>query len=92
MLRSRIYRRVEFRPLGAKDLLGAIGDYHPLYAGVDHTLVLFIDDYFGHGNLRNWASFTHSAAALRRRHLRPVMDEEIARNVFALHSGGVDAQ
>lgn len=83
---------MEFRPLAAKDLLRAISDYHPVYAGIDDTLVLFIDDYFGHGNLRSWASFTRSAAGLCRRHRRPVIDEEIARNVFALHGGGVDAQ
>ena len=91
MLRSRMYRRVVFKPLGSKDLLSGIRGYHAIYAEVPDELVLFIDDYFGHGNLRNWASFTHSAGALCRRHKRTSVDEEIARNVFALHGGGVDA-
>jgi DNA transposition AAA+ family ATPase len=92
MLRSRIYRRVVFRPLSTTDVVAVIHAYHPIYAEVDDALVVFIDDYFGHGNLRNWASFTRSAASLCRRHRRPVVDEEIARNVFALHGGGVDAR
>jgi hypothetical protein len=91
MLRSRIYRRVVFRPLELKQLLGAIPGYHPVYAGIDGNLISFIDTYFGHGNLRNWASFTRSALALFQHHQRPRVDEEIARNVFALHGGGVDA-
>ncbi len=88
----RTYRRVLFKPLAPKDLLPVIRTYHPIYAGIDHTLVLFIDDYFGHGNFRNWASFTRSAAGLCRRHGRRVVDDELARNVFALHGGGVDAR
>lgn len=91
MLRSRIYRRVVFQPLSAGQLLGALPAYHPIYMGIGADLVSFIDTYFGHGNLRNWASFTRSAWGLCQRHLRPVVDEEIARNVFALHGGGVDA-
>jgi DNA transposition AAA+ family ATPase len=91
MLRSRIYRRVVFRPLATAQVLAGIAAFHPIYAGVDENLILLVDDYFGHGNLRNWASFTRSASALCRRHRRTVVDEEIARNVFALHGGGVDA-
>ncbi len=90
MLRSRMYRRVVFKALSGKELLAGIRNYHPIYTGVPDELVLFIDDYFGHGNLRNWASFTRSAAGLCRRHKR-TLDEEVARNVFALHGGGVDA-
>lgn len=91
MLRSRIYRRVAFRPLTTKQVLAAIPDFHPIYAGVADELVLLVDDYFGHGNLRNWASFTRSAAGLCSHHRRTVIDEDVARNVFALHGGGVGA-
>jgi DNA transposition AAA+ family ATPase len=91
MLRSRIYRRVVFRPLTTPQVLEGIRAFHPVYAGADDELILFVDDYFGHGNLRNWAAFTHSAADLCRRHRRAAVDEEIARNVFALHGGGVGA-
>lgn len=91
MLRSRMYRRVVFKALRGPDLLVGIHGYHAIYAGVPDELLLFVDDYFGHGNLRNWASFTRSASALCTRHARPALDEEVARNVFALHGGGVDA-
>ncbi len=89
MLRSRVYRRVTFRPLTNQDVLGMIGGYHPIYHGVPDELVLFVDDHFGHGNFRNWAAFTHSAQALCRRAGRQRLDEDVARNVFALHGGGV---
>ena len=89
MLRSRIYRRVTFRPLTNQEVLRMIGDYHPLYHGVPDELVLFVDDHFSHGNWRNWAAFTHSAATLCRRSGRDRLDEDVARNVFALHGGGV---
>jgi DNA transposition AAA+ family ATPase len=91
MLRSRIYRRVVFKPLRSQELLVGIHGYHAIYEAVSDELVVFIDDYFGHGNLRNWAAFTRSARGLCRRHQRMAVDEEIARNVFALHGGGVDA-
>jgi DNA transposition AAA+ family ATPase len=91
MLRSRIYRRVVFQPLSTRQVLEGIRTFHPIYKAVDDQLIVLIDDYFGHGNFRNWASFTRSAAALCRRHRRATVDEEIARNVFARHGGGVDA-
>jgi hypothetical protein len=91
MLRSRIYRRVVFRPLTAPQVLEGIRPFHPVYAEAADEVILFVDDYFGHGNLRNWAAFTRSATELCRQHRRRAVDEEIARNVFALHGGGVGA-
>jgi hypothetical protein len=91
MLRSRIYRRVTFRPLTSRQILTLIPTYHPIYQGVPDELVLFVDDHFGHGNFRNWAAFTHSAQALCGQADRTRLDEEVARNVFALHGGGVGA-
>jgi DNA transposition AAA+ family ATPase len=64
MLASRVYRRVRFRPLSRPDVLGAIPAYHPIYADVDGELIGLVDDHFAHGNMRNWAAFTHSALAL----------------------------
>lgn len=91
MLRSRIYRRVTFRPLTSRQILTLIPTYHPIYQGVPDELVLFVDDHFGHGNFRNWAAFTHSAQALCGQADRTRLDEDVARNVFALHGGGVGA-
>ena len=70
MLRSRIYRRVVFRPLSSRQVLDMVSRYHPLYQEAPADLVLFIDEYFGHGNFRNWAAFTRSAQELARE-IRP---------------------
>ncbi|MGQ0575844.1 MAG: AAA family ATPase [Pseudonocardia sp.] len=91
MLRSRIYRRVGFVPLAAAQVGALIPTFHPIYADVDAELVVFIDDQFAHGNLRDWAAFTHSAALLCATARRERVDEEIARNVFTLHGGGTRA-
>jgi len=82
MLRSRVFRRVTFRPLGATDVLAHMRGYHPLYTEASDDLLLFVDDQFAHGNLRNWASFTLSAAGLGR-----TLDMAVARNVFTLLAG-----
>lgn len=89
MLRSRVYRRVALEPLTGPQVCELMGSFHPIYEGVDRELLLLVDDHFGHGNLRHWAAFTHSAAELCAAHGRDRLDEEIARNTFALHGGGV---
>jgi len=91
MLRSRVYRRVSFRPLGPEQVLGAVRRFHPLYQEVDDDLIVLVDCYCGHGNFRNWASFTLTAVELCREHGRVRLDEQIARNAFALLGGGVGA-
>jgi DNA transposition AAA+ family ATPase len=91
MLRSRIYRRVVFRPLSSRQVLEMVGRYHPLYQDAPADLVLFIDEYFGHGNFRNWAAFTRSAQDVAHQTGRERIDEAVARNVFALHGGGAAA-
>jgi DNA transposition AAA+ family ATPase len=91
MLRSRIYRRVVFRPLNRRQVLSVVRQYHRLYQDVPDELVDFIDDIFAHGNFRNWAAFTRSAQDLCQRTGRLTVDEAIARNVFALHGGTVAA-
>ncbi|MGH3097705.1 MAG: AAA family ATPase [Streptosporangiales bacterium] len=89
MLRSRVYRRVALSPLSGPQVCELMGSFHPIYHGVDRELLLLVDDHFAHGNLRDWAAFTHSAAQLCSSHGRDRLDEEIARNTFALHGGGV---
>ena len=91
MLRSRIYRRVVFRPLSSRQVLDMVNHYHPLYQDARMDLVLFIDEYFGHGNFRNWAAFTRSAQDVAHQIGRERIDEAVARNVFALHGGGAAA-
>jgi DNA transposition AAA+ family ATPase len=76
MLRSRIFRRVNICPLSGAQVCELMGAFHPIYAGVDTEVLLLVDDHFGHGNLRNWASFTHTAAALCTEHGRPRLDRD----------------
>jgi DNA transposition AAA+ family ATPase len=89
MLRSRIFRRVNITPLTGGQVCELMGGFHPIYAGVEREVLLLVDDHFAHGNLRDWVSFTHSAAKLCAEHGRERLDAEIARNTFALHGGGV---
>jgi Rad3-related DNA helicase len=91
MLRSRIFRRVTFRPLQSREVVEVLPRYHRLYRDVTEELLLFIDDNFAHGNFRNWASFTRSASDLLGRRRRCHLDEAVARNIFALYGGGADA-
>lgn len=88
MLASRVFRRVRFCALTRKQVLEQLPAFHHLYADCDPELIGWVDDLFAHGNLRAWASFTLSAAALAQDAGRAGLDEQIARNVFALHGGG----
>lgn len=91
MLRSRVFRRVVFAPLRGAELVRAVHEYHPIYARASEELIRFVDDYCGHGNFRNWASFTLTALDLCAELGRPRLDEQVARNAFALLGGGVGA-
>ncbi len=91
MLRSRVYRRVTSTPLAQAEVLRAIRGFHAIYSGASEELIRFIDDYCGHGNFRNWASFTLSALDLCAELGRSRLDEQLARNAFALLGGGVGA-
>lgn len=85
MLRSRVFRRVALAPLSSAEVCKWIGSFHPIHFGVDGELLLLVDDNFAHGNLRDWASFTYTAAKLCGQHGRDRLDEEIARNALTLH-------
>jgi type II secretory pathway predicted ATPase ExeA len=85
MLRSRVFRRVALAPLSSSRVCELLGAFHPIYDGVDGELLLLVDDHFAHGNLRDWASFTYTAAKLCADQGRPRLDEEVVRNAFTLH-------
>jgi DNA transposition AAA+ family ATPase len=91
MLRSRVFRRVIFAPLPRAQVVEVVRQYHPLYHDAEEDLISFVDDYCGHGNFRNWASFTLTAVDLCRQHGRARLDEQIARNAFMLLGGGAGA-
>ena len=87
MLRSRIYRRVVCEPLSGGQVCALLPRYHPIYATASADLLLFVDDHFAHGNLRDWASFTATAVDLCQATGADRLDEQITRNAFALHGG-----
>ena len=87
MLRSRIYRRVVCTPLSGTQVCALLPRYHRIYDGVEAELLLFVDDHFAHGNLRDWAAFTATAVELCQDTGVEQLDEQIARNAFALHGG-----
>lgn len=64
MLRSRIFRRLPFKPVPRAQVPALMRRYHPIYADAAEELLLDIDDVYAHGTLRDWAVFTHTAAAL----------------------------
>jgi len=88
---SRIFRRVICTPLSPAQVCALLPRFHPIYGGVSADVLLFVDDHFAHGNLRDWAAFTATAAGLCRAAGTGRVDEQIARNAFALH-GGVRAR
>jgi DNA transposition AAA+ family ATPase len=90
MLRSRIYRRVVFSPWTLERVLEIIPAYHPIYSGAEPELLAFVDDHVGHGNFRNWAAFTLTAAQICTDNGLDVLTEKVARNAFALLSGGAE--
>lgn len=66
-LMSRMFRRRHFQPLPGRQVPATMRHYHPLYAKADPTLLATVDAQFGHGNWRNWVSFTATAVALSAR-------------------------
>ena len=62
MLRSRIFRHVEFERLPQDVILELVPKYHAIYASTSTKNILLINDRFAHGNFRMWAQFTLDAA------------------------------
>lgn len=88
MLRSRVFRRLPFAPLDPAEVPNLMRRYHPIYKDADTTLLLDIDDAYGHGNLRDWAVFTHTAAGLLREAGLARIDTRAVANSCALLGGG----
>ncbi|MFD3541522.1 AAA family ATPase [Streptomyces sp. NPDC058662] len=91
MLRSRVFRRLPFRPLAAEEIPALMRDYHPIYTGADDALLRQIDELYGQGTMRDWAAFTHTAAGLCQAAGRPRIDVEVIDNALTLLGGGVYA-
>ncbi|MFI5773658.1 AAA family ATPase [Streptomyces sp. NPDC051658] len=89
MLRSRVFRRLPFRPLAADEVPDLMRGYHPIYEEADAALLRQIDELYGQGTMRDWAAFTHTAAGLCQDTGRPRIDTEVIDNALTLLGGGV---
>lgn len=90
MLKSRILRRVEFRPWDLTATLEHIPGFHPLYRKAAPADITYIHEHATHGVLRDWVTFTATArdiCAAARPPLNTV-DINVAKAVFALTHGG----
>lgn len=88
MLRSRLFRQVRFTPLARTEVVPLMRAFHPVHAQAPEELLLEVDDTFAHGTLRDWASFTHTAAALCAEAGTTALDAVVLANAYALLGGG----
>lgn len=63
--------------------------YHPIYAEAHADLLLEVDSSYGHGTMRDWAVFTHTAASLCEEQGITTVDEATVHNAYALLGGGL---
>lgn len=89
MLRSRIFRRLPFKPLPREQVPDLIRGYHRIYIEAADELLLDVDDIYAHGTLRDWAAFTHTAAGLCAEAGRERLDADVVANTYTLLGGGV---
>jgi hypothetical protein len=89
MLRSRIFRRLPFKPMPNDKVPALMRGYHPIYAESDDTLLLTIDDTYAHGSMRDCAVCTHTAAQLCGDAGLPGVNAEVVINVNVLLGAGL---
>ncbi|GHH54775.1 ATP-binding protein [Streptomyces candidus] len=89
MLRSRVFRRLPFSPLDPVKVPALMRRYHPIYAEARDDLLLEVDSSYGHGTMRDWAVFTHTAAALCEEQGLSTVDDTTVHNAYALLGGGL---
>jgi type II secretory pathway predicted ATPase ExeA len=90
MLKSRIFRRLPFIPLSLEAVPRFMRYYHSIYAQADDDQLIYIDETYAEGVLRNWASFTKTAAELCSESGREHVDDVVVANVLSLMGGGIE--
>lgn len=83
MLRRRIYRRVEFKPLTPADVLQIMPSYHPIYADAHRSDLTMINRRFVGGNFGHLARFTRTAVEVCADREQDTIDETLAEAAFA---------
>ncbi|WP_331747609.1 ATP-binding protein (plasmid) [Streptomyces sp. NBC_00853] len=89
MLRSRVFRRLPFQPLNPQKVPALMRRYHPIYEAAPDDLLFDVDSSYGHGTMRDWAVFTHTAASLCTEQNLTTVDEATVHNAYALLGGGL---
>lgn len=84
MLASRVSRRVKFKAVPAGDLLKALPQYHPIYAGVDSDLLYELYHRCPISQLRTLAIFTHTAKDVCDEDGQDVLDERAIEKALVL--------
>jgi DNA transposition AAA+ family ATPase len=92
MLRSRVWHKVEFKPLQPHEVRKVIPRYHSIYRNCDVELLLEIDEELAHGNFRNWAAFTKTAVQLCYERKTDEINSHVVRAALVLHRGDGIAQ
>lgn len=91
MLRSRIWHKVEFRPLSEAEVRTIMPRYHSIYREADLELLFEIDEELAHGNFRHWAACTKTAALLCQERNQETIDRKVVDIVLTLHRGEANA-
>ncbi|MFC8898522.1 AAA family ATPase [Streptomyces cinereoruber] len=89
MLRSRVFRRLPFSPLAPAKVPALMRRYHPIYTEAGDELLHEVDASYGHGTMRDWAVFTHTAADLCAKQNLTTVNEAVVHNTYTLLGGGL---
>ncbi|TMR40891.1 ATP-binding protein [Actinomadura geliboluensis] len=90
MLASRIYRRLPFMPLSPDAVPRMIRRFHAIYAQADDELLTEINETYANGVLRNWASFTISAAQACAELGKEHIDDVVVDTVMPMLGEGIE--
>lgn len=89
-LASRLERIVKVDRLQGEALIQMLRGFHPIFEHTPHALLLQLDSEMANGDLREWARFLRTLAALRERLPTPfeLMDRKVAAAALHTHLHG----
>lgn len=87
MLRSRIYRRVQFERMGLTTVLDVIPHFHRVYAEAASETIGRIDLEFAQGTFRRWTAFTVDAVRACEEAGTDTVDDRVVNDVIQRRFG-----
>lgn len=87
MLRSRIHRNVQFKPMSLQTVLQVMPGFHPIFADADPDVLGRIDLLIGHGTFRDWTAFTVDAIAAANDNALDTVDDWLVDEVMQRRQG-----